>query len=76
MADKAVKGFMEENNLTQEPMIHSKAITGGGAYYKKGKEPKPFNYLTEDQFMQLDMDLRSLVAECKGDDGNGEEEAS
>ncbi len=50
VADDAVKAWMVDNGLTQEPLIHSKATVGSGSFYKKGKEPKPFSYLSEDDF--------------------------
>ncbi|MBB1517100.1 hypothetical protein H5398_14170 [Tessaracoccus sp. MC1679] len=62
-ADTAVQEFMEAEGLEQEPLIHSKAITGGGAY-AKGKAPKPFSYLTEAQFGSLTESLLGYVAEC------------
>jgi len=62
-ADAAVEDFMEAEGLDQEPLIHSKAITGGGAY-AKGKAPKPFSYLTEAQFETLGASLMGYVMEC------------
>ena len=37
-ADAAVEDYMAAMGMTQEPLIHSKATIGSGAYYKKGKE--------------------------------------
>lgn len=67
VADEAVADWMKANGMTQMPMIHSKATTGGGAYYKKGKEPKPFNYLTDAQFDELGVRLFTLLDTCVAD---------
>jgi hypothetical protein len=53
VADEAVAAWMAESGLTQEPLIHSKATVGGGAFYNKGKAPKPFEYLSEADFDEL-----------------------
>ncbi|WP_137843807.1 hypothetical protein [Microbacterium sp. 2FI] len=64
VADDAVAAFMAEEGMTQEPLIHAKATVGGGAVHHAGKEPKPFSYLTEDQFGWLTVDLLERLEEC------------
>jgi hypothetical protein len=64
VADDAAAAFMAERGLTQEPLIHSRAVTGGGALYNAGKAPKPFSYLTEDDFMMLTIDLMERLEGC------------
>lgn len=66
-ADEAVSVFMAERGMAQEPMIHSKATTGNGAFYKKGMEPRPFNYLSEADFEDLTVTLSMLLDECAGE---------
>ncbi|MHA6523059.1 hypothetical protein [Tessaracoccus sp. G1721] len=63
VADAAVADFMEAEGLEQEPLIHSKTVTGGGAH-KKGNDPKPFSYLTEDQFRALTISLEDYLGDC------------
>lgn len=65
-ADAAVADFMEMKGLTQEPLIHSKAIIGGGAFHKAGKAPKPINYLSDPDFEFLMGALFGYVGECLG----------
>jgi hypothetical protein len=65
-ADTAVQEFMEAEGLEQEPLIHSKAVTGSGAY-AKGKAPKPFSYLTDAQFDSLGAALMGYVMECEAE---------
>lgn len=67
VADVAVADFMAQEGLTQEPLIHSKAVTGSGAY-AKGKAPKPFSYLDEAQFGALTESLLGYLAECAAPD--------
>ena len=55
VVDDAVATWMDERDITQEPLIHSKATVGGGAFYKKGKAPGPFEYLGDADFMALEM---------------------
>lgn len=64
VADDAVAAFMAANGLRQEPLIHSRATTGGGALYNSGKEPKPFSYLNEAQFEALTVDLMERLQGC------------
>lgn len=52
-ADEWVQAWMAETGVTEEPLIHSKATVGGGAAHNAGKEPKPFSYLSEDDFVFL-----------------------
>jgi hypothetical protein len=67
VADEAVAAFMAERGLTQEPLIQSRATVGSGAYYKKGKEPKPFSYLTEEDFGMLTTAVIDGMATCAPD---------
>lgn len=62
--DAAVADFMEAEGLEQEPLIHSKATTGGGALYNAGKQPKPFSYLTEAEFGALTVALEGYLGDC------------
>lgn len=48
--DRAVAEWMADVGMTVEPLIHSRATVGGGAFYHKGKAPKPFEYLSDDDF--------------------------
>jgi hypothetical protein len=64
VADDAVVAFMEAEGMTQEPLIHGKAVVASGAVFNAGKQPKPFSYLTEDQFGTLTVDLLDRLAEC------------
>jgi hypothetical protein len=64
-ADQAVADWMEMNGVEQEPLIHSRATTGSGAFYKKGMAPKPFSYLSESDFDQLGGMLFGYLAECE-----------
>lgn len=66
-ADAAVADFMAARGMEQEPLIHSKATTGSGAYYKKGHQPGPFSYLEDADFMELDGYLSGYLAECVAD---------
>ncbi|GGK72698.1 hypothetical protein GCM10011509_21600 [Ornithinimicrobium pekingense] len=50
--DDAVAAWMVDEGLTQEPLIHSRAIVGSGAM-GKGKAPTPFEYLSDDDFGAL-----------------------
>lgn len=50
LIDQAVYEWMDWKGLEVEPLIHSKAIVGGGAFHNKGKAPKPFEYMTEEDF--------------------------
>jgi hypothetical protein len=64
VADDAVAAWMDEKGLTQEPIIHARATAGAGAYYVQGKEPKPFGYLEEDDFVELTMLVADGMAGC------------
>lgn len=55
VVDDAVEAWMEDREMSQEPLIHSKATVGSGAFYKKGMAPKPFEYLGDSDFMALEM---------------------
>lgn len=77
LVDEAVTEWMDASGLTQEPLIHSRATIGSGAYYKKGKEPGKIRYLTEDQFGHLTMLVFEKLAEngCSLPDMGGGEDA-
>ena len=60
----AVAAFMAAEGMIQEPMIHSKAVVAGGAVFNAGKQPKPFSYLTEEQFGAVTVELLDRLAEC------------
>lgn len=63
----AVEHWMAETGATSEPLIHSKATVGGGAYYNKGKAPKPFGYLGEADFVILEDGLMMAIDACMAD---------
>jgi len=67
VADDAVADFMASHGLTQEPLIQSHATVGSGAYEKKGKEPKPFSYLSEADFGELTVSVIQGMAACAPD---------
>ena len=67
VADDAVEAWMSANGVTQEPLIQSRATVGSGAYYKKGMEPKPFNYLSDEDFGLLTMAVVDGMATCAPD---------
>lgn len=64
VGQETADAWMEMKGLEVEPLIHSRATTGGGALYHKGKAPKPFEYLGEDDFMWLDGQLAARLATC------------
>ncbi|WP_277454566.1 hypothetical protein [Janibacter sp. DB-40] len=68
-ASIAVDHWMAETGATSEPLIHSKATVGGGAYYNKGKAPKPFGYLGEADFVILTDGLMMAIDSCMADAG-------
>jgi hypothetical protein len=59
-----VADYMAEMGMTQEPLIHSKATIGSGAYYKKGKTPGRIAYLEDADFAVLEAALMYHVGEC------------
>lgn len=63
VADAVVADFMDIKGLTQEPLVHSRATTGGGAAHQ-GKTVKPFNYLVEEDFILLEQLMGAAVGEC------------
>lgn len=64
VGQETVDAWMEMKGLEVEPLIHSRATTGGGALYHKGKAPKPFDYLMEEDFMWLDAHLAEGLDAC------------
>lgn len=60
VADDAVEEWMDYRGLDQEPLIHLKATIGSGAYYNKGKAPKPIGYLEDPDFIMIE----TLIAEA------------
>lgn len=67
VADDAVEDWMADEGIEQEPLIHSKAIVGGGAYHRAGKEPNPFSYLSESDFESLTEAVLAGLEECETD---------
>jgi hypothetical protein len=65
-ADAAVEDYMAAMGMTQEPLIHSKATIGSGAYYKKGKAPGRIAYLEDADFAVLEGALMTHVEACLG----------
>lgn len=63
VADDAVAAYMKAHGLTQEPLIHSRATTGGGAA-SQGKTVKPFSYLMDDDFAEVTGYLIKGMATC------------
>jgi hypothetical protein len=64
VADDVVEAWMADTGMTQEPLIHSRATVGGGAFYHKGKAPDPFEYLGEAEFAMLTMGIIEGMATC------------
>lgn len=64
VADDAVAAFMDAEGMTQEPLIHGKAVVAGGAVFNAGKQPMPLSYLTEEQFGAVTGELLDRLAEC------------
>lgn len=64
VVDEVVADWMEANGMSQEPLIHSKATVGGGAFYHKGMAPGPFEYLGDEEFMMLEMGVEAGLAAC------------
>ena len=63
VADDAVADFMAAHGMTQEPLIQSRATVGSGAAYQ-GKAPKPFSYLSDEDFGELTMLVVQGMATC------------
>lgn len=63
--DGIAAAWMEATGADQEPMIHSKATTGGGAAHQ-GKTVKPFHYLGDADFVILDEALNAAIGDCLG----------
>jgi hypothetical protein len=61
--DQVAQVWMEATGVEQEPLIHSRATAGGGAAHR-GKEPKPFNYLGQEDFVILDAALGAAIEDC------------
>jgi hypothetical protein len=59
--DAVVAYWMEATGAQAEPLIHSRATIGSGAFYKKGKEPGPTHYLGDADFAVLDA---ALMEQC------------
>lgn len=67
VVDDAVADWMAERGMTQEPLIHSRATVGGGAFYHKGKAPDPFEYLSEADFDALGAEVFAGLDGCMGE---------
>ena len=63
VGDAVAADYMAAKGMTEEPLIHSKATTGGGAAHR-GKTVKPFSYLNEADFVILDEALTEHVGAC------------
>lgn len=63
VVDGVVAAFMDAKGLTEEPLIHTRAVVGGGAA-AQGKDVPPFNYLTDADFVLLDSLLGPAIEEC------------
>ena len=63
VAEDVVAEFMEEKGLEVEPLIHSRATAGGGAAHQ-GKTVKPFEYLTQQDFVWLTAAIGTGIEEC------------
>ena len=63
VVDGVIADFMTAKGLTEEPMIHTRAIVGGGAAHQ-GKDVPPFSYLTDADFVLLDSLLGSAIEDC------------
>lgn len=61
--DALVVEFMDEFDMTQEPLIHSRALVAGGAL-KNGKSAGPIKHLTDEQFGFLEVHLFDYVGGC------------
>lgn len=63
VADGVVADFMTAKGLTEEPMIHTRAVAGGGAAHQ-GKDVPPFSYLTDADFVLLESLLGPAIEDC------------
>lgn len=68
VVDDAVASWMDDNGMSQEPLIHMRATVGGGAFYHKGKAPDPFEYLSDEDFMALEGEIAAGLESCLGSD--------
>jgi hypothetical protein len=66
VADAAVADWMQARDMTQEPLIHSRATIGGGAA-AKGKAPKPISYISDGDFEELGGILFGYLATCEAE---------
>lgn len=63
VGDAVAADHMAEVGLTEEPLIHSRATTGGGAAHQ-GTSVKSFAYLDDSDFVILDELLTEHVGAC------------
>jgi hypothetical protein len=63
VVDGVIADFMTAKGLTEEPLIHTRAVVGGGAAHQ-GKDVPPFNYLTDADFVLLDSLLGPAIEDC------------
>lgn len=68
LTSEDLEPWLEDQGLSQEPLLQFRATVGGGAFYKTGKEPKPFNYLGDDDFAELEGVLAGAIEECMADE--------
>lgn len=66
VVDDVVADWMADKGMSQEPLIHSRATVGGGAFYHKGKAPGPFEYLGDEDFMMLEAEVMAGLELCAG----------
>lgn len=64
VADDVVADWMEATETEREPLIHMKAVIGGGAYWNAGTSPKAITFLTDDDFGALTMGVIEGMADC------------
>lgn len=67
VADVAVADWMAATDTDVEPLIHTRATVGSGAFYNKGMAPKPFSYLGDEDFGMLTMGIIEGMAACDSD---------
>jgi hypothetical protein len=63
VVDGVVEDFMAAKGLTEEPLIHTRAVVGGGAE-RQGKDVPPFSYLTDADFVLLESLLGEAIEDC------------
>ncbi|MDV3222636.1 hypothetical protein [Intrasporangium sp.] len=67
VADDVVADWMEMTGTEQEPLIHMRAVIGGGAYWNAGKSPTAIKFLTDEDFGALTVGIINGMATCAPD---------